>query len=150
MKHLKKKELQELEKLLLEERDKTIAHLKKLSASQEIMDSNPNAGDSADVANIEVTQNNLTKIGSREMNLVKKIDESLQKIKDGTYGLCEECGEPIPFKRLLVRPVATLCIECKSRQELQEKRYSSKLQEEEEDIFESADETSYTSVVEEE
>lgn len=150
MKHLKKKELQELEKLLLEERDKIIAHLKKLSASQEIMDSNPNAGDSADVANLEVTQNNLTKIGSREMNLVKKIDESLQKIKDGTYGLCEECGEPIPYKRLLVRPVATLCIECKSRQELQEKRYSSKLQEEEEDIFESADETSYTSVVEEE
>lgn len=150
MKHLKKKELQELEKLLLEEREKIIAHLKKLSASQEILDSNPNAGDSADVANLEVTQNNLTKIGSREMNLVKKIDESLQKIKDGTYGLCEECGEPIPYKRLLVRPVATLCIECKSRQELQEKRYSSRAQEEEEDIFDSADETSYTSVVEEE
>lgn len=150
MKHLKKKELQELEKLLLQEREKIIAHLKKLSASQEILDSNPNAGDSADVANLEVTQNNLTKIGSREMNLVKKIDESLQKIKDGTYGLCEECGEPIPYKRLLVRPVATLCIECKSRQELQEKRYSSRAQEEEEDIFESADETSYTSVIEEE
>ncbi|MCX7952040.1 MAG: TraR/DksA family transcriptional regulator [Deltaproteobacteria bacterium] len=149
MKHLKKKELQELENLLLQEKQKVILHLRKLSASQEILDANPNAGDSADVANIEITQNNLTKIGSREINLLKKIEDALDRMRDGSYGLCEECGEPIPFKRLLVRPVATLCIECKSQQELREKRYSSKIQEEE-DLFETPEESGYTTVVEEE
>ncbi|MCS6893786.1 MAG: TraR/DksA family transcriptional regulator [Deltaproteobacteria bacterium] len=150
MKHLKKRELQEISDLLRAEREKIVAHLKKLSESQEILDANPNSGDSADIAHLEISQSNLSKIGSRELNLLKKIDESLQKIQNGTYGLCEECGEPIPFKRLLVRPVAVLCVECKNQQELREKRYSSKISDEEEDVFEVGDEPSYTSVIEEE
>ncbi len=148
MKHLKKKEIQELRAILESEREKVINHVKKLSEAQELMDTNLNAGDTADLANIEVNQNSLSKIGSRELKLIKKIDDSLRKMDEGSYGICEECGEPIPYKRLLVRPVATLCIECQTQKELREKRYSTGVVEEEE-AFESGEESGFTSVIEE-
>ncbi len=148
MKHLKKREIQELRAILESEREKVINHVKKLSEAQELMDTNLNAGDTADLANIEVNQNSLSKIGSRELKLIKKIDDSLRKMDEGSYGICEECGEPIPYKRLLVRPVATLCIECQTQKELREKRYSTGVVEEEE-AFESGEESGFTSVIEE-
>ncbi len=148
MKHLKKKEIQELRAILESEREKVINHVKKLSEAQELMDTNLNAGDTADLANIEVNQNSLSKIGSRELKLIKKIDDSLRKMDEGSYGICEECGEPIPYKRLLVRPVAKLCIECQTQKELREKRYSTGVVEEEE-AFESGEESGFTSVIEE-
>ncbi len=53
--------------------------------------------------------------------LLKKIDEALDRITNGTFGICESCGEEIGLKRLKARPVTTLCIECKTRQEEEEK-----------------------------
>jgi len=53
---------------------------------------------------------------------LKKIDEAIGRIDDGTYGVCESCGEQIGIKRLEARPVTTLCIECKTQQEEDEKR----------------------------
>ena len=53
--------------------------------------------------------------------LVNKIDQALKKIKDGTYGFCEETGEPIGLKRLIARPIATLSIEAQERHEKEEK-----------------------------
>jgi DnaK suppressor protein len=59
----------------------------------------------------------------RERKLLKKIDESLRRIDEGSYGYCEETGEPIGIPRLLARPTATLSIEAQSRREQKQKLY---------------------------
>jgi DnaK suppressor protein len=59
----------------------------------------------------------------RHHKLLKKIDEALRRIESGTYGYCEETGEEIGLKRLMARPIATLSIEAKERQERLEKQY---------------------------
>jgi DnaK suppressor protein len=122
---MKKKELDEFKVLLVEEKGKILKHLTDLSESsgQEL---DLTTGDSVDIASLEINQNNLTKIGKRESFLLKKIEHALQKIADGTYGTCESCGEQIAIPRLKARPVAQLCIDCKTEQESMERRFSSK------------------------
>ncbi|RKX59367.1 MAG: RNA polymerase-binding protein DksA [Thermodesulfobacteriota bacterium] len=61
------------------------------------------------------------RLRDREQKLLKKIDKALKKIEEGTYGICEACGAEIDEKRLMARPEATLCIECKRAQERMEK-----------------------------
>ncbi|MDR2220381.1 MAG: RNA polymerase-binding protein DksA [Methylobacillus sp.] len=58
----------------------------------------------------------------RERKLIKKIDETLAKIDEGDYGYCESCGVEIGLKRLEARPTATLCIDCKTLDEIREKQ----------------------------
>ncbi|HCA27113.1 MAG TPA: RNA polymerase-binding protein DksA [Betaproteobacteria bacterium] len=58
----------------------------------------------------------------RERKLIKKIDETVAKIDTGDYGYCESCGVEIGLKRLEARPTATLCIDCKTLEELREKQ----------------------------
>lgn len=58
----------------------------------------------------------------RERKLIKKIEESLQKLESGDYGYCESCGVEIGIKRLEARPTATLCIDCKTLDEIREKQ----------------------------
>ena len=60
-------------------------------------------------------------IKERDSRLIIKINEALDKIDKGSYGICEECGEDISGKRLEARPVATVCINCKEEQENREK-----------------------------
>lgn len=60
------------------------------------------------------------RIRDRERKLIDKIDETLRRIDDGTFGECEECGEIISLGRLKARPVTTLCIACKAEQEAAE------------------------------
>jgi DnaK suppressor protein len=76
--------------------------------------------DMSDQAWAEADQAITWRIKDREHNLIKKIDEALERLSAGTYGICEVCGEEIPLKRLEARPVTTLCIECKTRQEQKE------------------------------
>ena len=83
-------------------------------------------GDTADIASLEMNQANLAKIGKREQKLLKKIEQALERIEDKTYGECESCGEQIAVARLVARPVATLCIDCKTEQESVERRFSDK------------------------
>lgn len=82
--------------------------------------------DELDVA----AQDNATALAKRllerQQSYVKRIDIAFQKIEDGTYGECENCGEMISEKRLLARPVAVLCILCKEKQEKNEKLEKSK------------------------
>jgi len=59
----------------------------------------------------------------RERKLIQKIREAIQRIEEGTYGVCEECGEEISESRLRARPEATLCINCKEEQEEIEKKF---------------------------
>ena len=122
---LKKKDIQTLQKLLEEEKRKIMRHLEDLSDSSEV-DSEAGSGDSVDIASLEINQAALQKIGKRETYLLKKIDLALKKIEEGTYGECESCGEDIGVPRLMARPVAQLCIDCKTEQESVEKRYSSR------------------------
>jgi DnaK suppressor protein len=61
------------------------------------------------------------RIRDREAKLVRKIRDALERLEDGTFGICEECGEEISQKRLMARPVTTLCIACKKEQEAAEK-----------------------------
>ena len=56
--------------------------------------------------------------------LISKIDQAIKKIENGTYGFCEETGEPIGIKRLIARPVATLCITAQEKHEKEEKVYA--------------------------
>jgi DnaK suppressor protein len=58
----------------------------------------------------------------RERKLIKKIDEALERIENGEYGYCDSCGVEIGVKRLEARPTATLCIDCKTLEELREKQ----------------------------
>jgi DnaK suppressor protein len=78
--------------------------------------------DPTDRASWESDRNFLLRIRERERNLITKIKEALERIEDGTFGICERCGEPISDKRLEARPVTTLCIKCKQEQEDLEKR----------------------------
>lgn len=58
----------------------------------------------------------------RERKLIKKIDEALKRIEDGEYGYCDNCGVEIGLKRLEARPTATLCIDCKTLEEMRERQ----------------------------
>ncbi len=126
---MKKKDLDKFRGLLEEERKKILRHLEELSdSSEEGLEAG--SGDSADIANIEINQANLQKIGKRESYLLKKIELAVSKIDEGTYGECESCGEEIGIPRLMARPVAQLCIDCKTEQESMERRFSSRQEEE--------------------
>jgi len=81
-----------------------------------------NTPDPTDRASLESNRNFMLRIRDRERKLVTKIDEALRRIEDGTYGYCEKCEEAIGVERLKARPVTTLCIDCKSVQEAEEKR----------------------------
>lgn len=78
--------------------------------------------DPTDRGSLEGDRNLTLRIRDRERKLLTKIDEALGRIEDGSYGICEECGGQIGVGRLKARPVTTLCIECKSQQEADERR----------------------------
>ncbi len=77
--------------------------------------------DVSDQASAEIDQSFTVRIKEREQKLLKKIDEALDRLKNNTYGICERCEEEIPYQRLKARPVTTLCIDCKTLQEQEEK-----------------------------
>ncbi len=78
--------------------------------------------DEIDIASSEVNLQFAGRLREREHGLLAKIDAALAKIEEGTYGECTSCGELIGVARLRARPVAELCIECKSEQEKLERR----------------------------
>ncbi|MEK7285680.1 MAG: TraR/DksA C4-type zinc finger protein [Nitrospirota bacterium] len=77
--------------------------------------------DWTDQASVEVDQNCVLRLREREQHLLNKIEDAIERINGDTFGICEVCNEPISIKRLKARPVTTLCIECKTRQEVEEK-----------------------------
>jgi DnaK suppressor protein len=80
--------------------------------------------DPTDQAVAELDNNFVLRLRGREQKLLKKIDDAISRIDSGVYGVCESCGEQISMKRLEARPVTTLCIECKTRQEEEEKMHA--------------------------
>ena len=130
---MKKKDLDTLKKMLEDEKIKILRHLEALSDSAEEDLQDPNMGDPVDIASQEISQASIQKIGKRETYLLKKIDLALKKVDEGTYGECESCGEEISVGRLMARPVAQLCIDCKTEQENMERRYTTHSDSEDED-----------------
>ncbi|MBO4300453.1 MAG: RNA polymerase-binding protein DksA [Desulfovibrio sp.] len=87
------------------------------STLEEMTDSNEIFADPADRATAESDRAFTLRIRDRERRLIRKIQAALARIDDGTYGICEECGEEISVARLKARPVTRLCINCKAKQE---------------------------------
>jgi DnaK suppressor protein len=90
---------------------------------QHLQDENQNHPDFADRASSETDRAIELRARDRQRKLIAKIDEALSRIEDGTYGYCEETGEPISIKRLEARPIATLSIEAQERHERRERVY---------------------------
>ncbi len=88
------------------------------------LDDNSTSADIVDQASSYTEKNVEMRAINRQIKLISKIDQALKKIKDGTYGYCEETGEPIGIKRLIARPIATLCIAAQEKHEKEEKVYA--------------------------
>ena len=102
---------QEINKLL-NEAEKTVT---------EMTNGKENYPDPNDRASLESDRNFELRIRDRERKLISKMREAIQRIDGGTYGICTSCGGEISDKRLTARPVTTLCIDCKTKQEKMEK-----------------------------
>ena len=89
------------------------------------MDDNSISADVVDQASSYTDKNVEMRAINRQIKLISKIDAALKRIKDGTYGFCEDTGEPIGIKRLIARPVATLSISAQEKHEKEEKVYAS-------------------------
>lgn len=90
-------------------------------AVSDLTDTEATFPDPTDRASFESNMSYKLRIKDRERKLIPKIRDALERLEKGTYGICEECGEEISEERLLARPVTTLCIKCKTRQEHEEK-----------------------------
>ena len=88
------------------------------------LDDNSTSADIVDQASSYTEKNVEMRAINRQIKLISKIDSALKKIKDGTYGFCEETSEPIGLKRLMARPIATLCIAAQEKHEKDEKVYA--------------------------
>lgn len=88
-----------------------------------LQEESTNHPDLADRASSETDRAIELRARDRQRKLIAKIDAALQRIEDGTYGYCEETGEPISLKRLEARPIATLSIEAQERHERRERVY---------------------------
>jgi len=87
------------------------------------LDDNIASADIVDQASSYTEKTVEIRASNRRRKLINKIDLALKKLKDGTYGYCEDTGEPIGLKRLIARPIATLCIEAQEKHEKEEKIY---------------------------
>lgn len=108
--------LQKWKQDLMQEVDQTMHHMQDEAA---------NFPDPADRASQEEEFNLELRARDRERKLIKKIDKTLQLIKDEEYGWCESCGIEIGLRRLEARPTAELCIDCKTLAEIKEKQVGS-------------------------
>ena len=88
------------------------------------LDDNSTSADIVDQASSYTEKNVELRAINRQIKLIAKIDSALKRIQNGTYGFCDETGEPIGLKRLIARPVATLCIAAQEKHEKEEKVYA--------------------------
>ncbi|MBE0504818.1 MAG: RNA polymerase-binding protein DksA [Desulfuromonadales bacterium] len=112
-------QLEEIKKTLHEQLDTLLRDAGRTVT--EMTDEKTNFPDPTDRASLESDRNFELRIRDRERKLILKIREALERIETGEFGVCESCGEDISQARLKARPVTTLCIDCKTEQERQEK-----------------------------
>lgn len=107
-------------KTLLHDQKRALLAQANHTVNQETSTVKEHLSDYADLATQESDQAFQLRIRDRERKLIKKIDQALERIDEGTFGLCECCGEEIGAERLKARPVTTFCIECKTKMEERE------------------------------
>lgn len=115
---MEKHEIEEFKKILTERLDDLLSQAG--HTVSELMTRSDRSIEMIDRASEYTDQTLSLRIRSRESRLIKKIQEALERIENGTYGICESCGETIAIKRLMARPVTTKCIYCKEKEEQQE------------------------------
>lgn len=113
------KQLDEFKELLQNQMDELLEEAGKTVS--DMTEEKTNFPDPTDRASLESDRNFELRIRDRERKLIGKIREALERIEEGTFGECESCEEEIGFERLKARPVTTLCIDCKTEQERQER-----------------------------
>ena len=119
---MNKRDLQRFRKLLLAQRKRIVEGNVAKTLAGDIHVDPDDFPDEIDIASSEVNLQFAGRLREREQGLLGKIDAALKKIDNGEYGECKMCGEAIGVARLRARPVAELCIECKSEQEKLERR----------------------------
>lgn len=113
---LDKKTLERFKRILLNEREQIIGEVKQIyESSQEV--GQDGIQDICDEAANLYNKQILLSLNENERMRLQEVDEALDRIENGTYGICEECGGPIGLKRLEVRPIAKYCVPCKTRLE---------------------------------
>jgi DnaK suppressor protein len=115
-------ELQFFKELLLNQRAEILN--KTASVRNEASIEATGQGDEGDLAVSEQTLAMTLRLQERNGNNLQKIDHTLAKIDEGSFGLCEQCEEELPKNRLLARPVANLCVACKEDQESRERVFA--------------------------
>ena len=113
---MRKRELDKFRKLLTQQREELVKHAKSAVGGEIHLDPD-DFPDEIDTASSEMSLAFQGRLRERERGLLAKVEGALGKLEEGIYGECEGCGEDIGLKRLEARPVAELCIECKSEQE---------------------------------
>ncbi len=117
------KKLAKFRKQLLEEKERILNNSRN-ALKHELALSPDDLADETDLAASEISQNLVFKLRDRERIMLQNLDEALMRMDEGTFGTCMDCEEPIEPKRLDARPVSTLCIACKEREERQDKIYA--------------------------
>jgi DnaK suppressor protein len=115
---LREKKLQEIKKILIAQKTAL------LDEAEEALNALPGQTvfpDLGDQATAETERSFMLRLRGRERRLLKKIENAIERIEQGIFGICEKCGNEIDIRRIEARPVTTLCIECKIQQEEEEK-----------------------------
>lgn len=118
--YLSREELETLKAILDEQLRELLSQSR--DAVNELVEVRDTDADPLDVAVTESNRDFTLRMAERERKLLTKIRHALERINNGEYGVCESCGAPITFGRLMARPVATLCIDCKTEAEQVEPR----------------------------
>ncbi|MBE0427382.1 MAG: RNA polymerase-binding protein DksA [Nitrospirae bacterium] len=115
---MREKKIREIKKKLLSQ--KKILLGEAMAALNELPEQTvfPDLGDQASA---EINRNFMLRLRGRESKLLKKIEDALERMNQGIFGICDKCGQEIDIRRLEARPVTTMCIECKTLQEEEEK-----------------------------
>ncbi|MBU1220194.1 TraR/DksA C4-type zinc finger protein [Myxococcota bacterium] len=119
---ISKEDLDEIRADLTLRRNKLLEMVKNQLKSDISLDRNEMA-DENDLASSEYLLSFELRIRDREKYLLRKIEDALERLDTGDFGVCESCGEDIAVPRLKARPVTTMCIRCKEEQERKEKEY---------------------------
>jgi len=118
---LREKKIQDIRKnLVMQRKELLVGAMEALNELNELPGQTvfPDLGDQATA---EIDRNFMLRLKGREQKLLKKIEEALDRIDHGVFGICDKCGQEINVRRLEARPVTTMCIECKTLQEEEEK-----------------------------
>jgi DnaK suppressor protein len=114
----RERKLLEIKKTLMTQKDALLAEAEEALNALPVQTVFPDLGDQATA---ETERSFMLRLRGRERRLLKKIENAIERIEQGIFGICEKCASEIDIRRLEARPVTTLCIECKIQQEEEEK-----------------------------